>query len=93
MDRRKGLPGKIIGEVKSAERHRLGAAVVNLKPVAAVGRVGHPFVDREARGGAETGGAIEGVRSRHVERPGTGTVGEPADGKIAGLHAVADGVN
>ena len=69
------------------------AAVVNLEPVAAVGRVCHPFVDAEVRDCAQTSGTVERTRSRHIERPRPGTIREAADGEIRGLQAVADRVN
>src|SRR6185503_17709737 len=80
-------------EEQPAERYRLAAAVVNLKPVVTARRIGHPFVDTQPRDGAETGGAVARARSRHVERPGAGTVRDTAEREVGRLQAEADRVN
>src|SRR5207249_9812272 len=85
--RREGFPGQVIREKQAADRDWLSGAVVNLEPIAAAGRVGHPFVDRETCHGAEARGAVEPSRGWHVERPGAGPVGETADREIRRLHA------
>src|SRR5207249_5068651 len=60
--RREGFPGQVIREKQAADRDWLSGAVVNLEPIAAAGRVGHPFVDRETCHGAEARGAVEPSR-------------------------------
>src|SRR5439155_11287453 len=90
---RQGLLRQVIGEEQSGERDGLAAAVVDLKPIAAAGRVGHPLVNGEAGDRAETSSAVERARSGRVQCPRAGTVREAAEGVICRLPAEADGIN
>ena len=66
---------QIIGQKQSAQGDGLAGGVVNFKPVAATGRVRHPFVDFEGGNGSQARGLVllvihgDGPDAWHADRP------------------------
>src|SRR5439155_24848108 len=88
-NRRLRFVGQVVGEEQAAERDRLIAAIVYLKPIATARRISHPFVDFERRHTAEAGGGVRRGWGRLGQRPVSRPVGYTANGEVWRLQTKA----
>src|SRR4051812_6950252 len=90
MDRMLSRIGQIVRKVESADRNGLVVRVVNLEPIVAGSRVGHPLVDFEVGGIAESRGRVRAAQSDKIQHPIAAAVGEAADREVRRLNTEFD---
>src|SRR5687768_5572711 len=68
----------IVAQLKATERHWKRIRVVDLKPIIARSRIGHPFVNAQAGANAQRLSDVRGAASREREHPIAAAAGDAA---------------